>query len=248
MNVATFQFSGSRVLVTGGTSGIGHGIATAFRDAGASVTVTGTREAPADYETDLVGLTYHQLEMTDRDAIDAFGASIGSLDILINNAGANFPGGRDEWEPDTFEEALTINLSGAFRLTTACRPALAASTATGGASVVNVVSMSAYLAVPIVPGYGSAKAGLLQMTRNLAAQWVSHGIRVNAIAPGVIDTPMTAPMKDIAELVDAQLVHIPMGRFGKVDEIAPAVLFLCSAQASYITGHALAIDGGYLAV
>jgi NAD(P)-dependent dehydrogenase (short-subunit alcohol dehydrogenase family) len=248
MNETTFDFSGSRVLVTGGTSGIGHGVANAFRAAGASVTITGTRAAPDDYATDLAGFDYRQLAMTDRDAIDTFGASLGSLDVLVNNAGANFPGGRDEWEPDTFEEALAINLSGAFRLTAACRPALTASTASGGASVVNVVSMSAYRAVPIVPGYGSAKAGLLQLTRNLAARWASHGIRVNAIAPGVIDTPMTAPMKDFAALVDEQLVHIPMGRFGQVGEIAPAVLFLCSKQASYITGHALAIDGGYLAV
>lgn len=246
MNRTTFDFAGSHVIVTGGTSGIGNAIAVAFRAAGAAVTVTGTRESVADYESDLEAMSYQQLAMTDRDAIEAFARSVSTLDVLVNNAGANFPGGRDEWEPDVFEESVTLNLSGAFRLTTGVRDALRVSSNAGGASVVNIVSMAAYLAVPIVPGYGSGKAGLLQLTRNLAALWAHDSIRVNAIAPGVIDTRMTAPMKDIPALVDETLAHVPMGRWGTVDEVAPAVLYLCSEQASYITGHALAVDGGYL--
>jgi 3-oxoacyl-[acyl-carrier protein] reductase len=246
VNRAIFDFTGSIVLVTGGTSGIGHAVALAFRAAGAEVTVTGTRAAAAEYDTDLDGMRFRQLLMTDRVAIDALASSIERLDVLVNNAGANFPGGRDEWDPDVFEESVALNLSGAFRLTTRCREALAASSAAGGASVVNVVSMAAYLAVPIVPGYGSGKAGLLQMTRNLASHWATEGIRVNAVAPGVIETPMTAPMQHIPELADQQTAHIPMARWGRVDEVPPAVLFLCSAQASYVTGHALAVDGGYL--
>lgn len=245
MNLAAFDFSGTRVLVTGGTSGIGHAVAIAFRDAGAFVDVTGTRTSSEAYDTDLTGLAYHQLEMADAEAIDELGRSFGSLDVLVNNAGANFPGGRDEWIPDVFDDALTINLSGAFRLTMACHSALLRSNADGGASVVNMVSISAFLAVPVVPGYGSGKAGLLQLTRNLAAHWAGEGIRVNAVAPGVIDTPMTAPMKGFPEFIDQQLAHIPMGRFGMADEIAPIVLFLCTAQAGYVTGHALAADGGY---
>jgi NAD(P)-dependent dehydrogenase (short-subunit alcohol dehydrogenase family) len=125
-----------------------------------------------------------------------------------------------------------------------CRDALRASTAAGGSSIVNLASMSALRAVPIVPGYGSAKAGLVQLTRNLAALWAADGIRVNAIAPGVIDTPMTAPMKSIPSLVDPELAHIPLGRFGTPAEIAAVVLFICSAQASYLTGHTLVVDGG----
>ncbi len=245
MSRVAFDFSGAEVLVTGGTSGIGHAIAAAFRHAHASVHVTGTRPSIADYDTELDGFVYHPLEMTDAVAVERLGRSLATLDVLVNNAGANFPGGRDEWIPDVFDEALSVNLAGHFRLTTACHDALLHSSAPGGASVVNMVSMSAIRAVPIVPGYGSAKAGLLQLTRNLAVHWAGDNIRVNAIAPGVIDTPMTAPMKGIPELVDEQLAHIPMGRFGTVDEVAAVALFLCTEAASYMTGHAVVVDGGY---
>ena len=145
-----------------------------------------------------------------------------------------------------FAAALALNLVGPMYLSTACRPLLAASALDGGASVVNVVSMAAFRAVPMVPGYSAAKAGLVATTRNLAAQWVGDGIRVNAVAPGVIDTRMTAPMAGVPELLDAELAHIPMGRFGTADEVSGAALFLASREASYITGHTLAVDGGYL--
>ena len=165
--------------------------------------------------------------MTDDDGVDP-SADRFDLDVLVNNAGANFPGGRDEWVPDVFEESVALNLSGPLRLTVAASRVALLIDRSGGASVVNVVSMSAYLAVPIVPGYGSGKAGLLQLTRNLAALWAPDAIRVNAVAPGVIDTPMTAPMKDIPALFDETSTHVPMGRLGTVDEVAPVALFLCT--------------------
>ena len=245
-NDVTFDFSGAAVLVTGGTSGIGHAIATAFADAGAAVTVTGTRGSAGDYETDLRLFSYHRVEMTDPSSIDALLATLDSLDVLVNNAGANLPGGRDEWEPDTFATAVTLNLVGPMRLTTGCRERLAASTMDGGASVVNMASMAAFRSIPIVPGYGSAKAGLVALTRNLARHWVHDGIRVNAVAPGVIATPMTAPMALFTELLDVELAHTPMGRLGTPNEVVGAVQFLSSSAAGFITGHTLAVDGGYL--
>lgn len=236
----TFDYSGARVLVTGGSSGIGHATATAFRDAGATVTVTGTREE-SEVTVDLSGLDYRRVEIRDNAAVDALGDSFETLDVLVNNAGANFPDGRNEWEPDVFEQALLLNLAGHFRLAVACRPALQAARG----SVVNLASLSAFRAVPFVPGYAAAKAGQVSMTITLASSWAADGIRVNAVAPGVVETRMTEPMMGIAEVVDPQLAHIPMARFGTADEIAPAILFLGSDAASYLTGHTLVVDGGY---
>ena len=248
MNQATFDFADAAVLVTGGTSGIGHAIATTFADAGARVIVTGTKATSNDYDSDLARFDYHQLETTDPASIDTLANSLKRLDVLVNNAGANFPGGRDEWEPDTFATAISLNLTGPMRLTTACRQLLAGSDFDGGASVVNLASMSAFRSVPIVPGYGSAKAGLVTLTWNLARLWAADGIRVNAVAPGVIDTRMTAPLAHLPELRDAELAHTPMRRFGAPSEIAGTVAFLASSAASFITGHTLAVDGGYLVV
>ena len=246
MNQVAFDFSDASVLVTGGTSGIGHAIASAFASAGAAVTITGTRGGPEHYDTDLGRFSYRQTEMTDPDSIDALIDTLDGLDVLVNNAGANFPGGRDEWEPDTFAAALTLNLAGPMRLTVGCKERLAASRLDGGASVISMASLSAFRSVPLVPGYGSAKAGLITLTHNLARLWVDDGIRVNAVAPGVIDTPMTAPMAHFPELLGGELAHTPMGRLGRPEEIVGAVEFLASASASFITGHVLVVDGGYL--
>lgn len=246
MNEVSFDFSDASVVVTGGTSGIGHAIAAAFATAGATVTISGTRSGPEHYDTDLRRFSYRQAELADPDSVDALIDTLGVVDVLVNNAGANFPGGRDEWEPDTFAAALSLNLIGPMRLTMGCRDRLAASTLAGGASVVNMASMAAFRSVPIVPGYGSAKAGLVTLTHNLARQWVADGIRVNAVAPGVVDTPMTAPLAQLPELLESELAHTPMGRLGAPGEIAGAVQFLASSAASYITGHVLVADGGYL--
>ncbi len=239
----TFDFTGTSVLVTGGTSGIGHATATLFRDAGADVTVTGTRAAAGDYDTDLTGMRYRQLRLDDPASIDEFAATFQELDVLINNAGANFPGGLDESKPDGFEASVALNLTAPYRLTVGLRAALRASTAAGGASVVNLSSMSALRAVTMVPGYGSAKAGVVSMTRNLAVAWARDNIRVNAIAPGAIETPMTQPMMAIPEIHDPEIAHIPFGRFGLVGEVAPTIAFLCTEQSSYTSGALFIVDG-----
>jgi 3-oxoacyl-[acyl-carrier protein] reductase len=240
-----FDFGGAHVLVTGGTSGIGHAIATAFTASGASVTVTGTRSAPADYDVDLAAFTYRQCRMTEPDEIAALAASCGRLDVLVNNAGQNLPGGRDEHDPDVFEETVAINLFGAFRLSTACRALLRASAIDGGGSVVNLASMAALFGITMVPGYGAAKAGVVQMTKTLAVEWARDPVRVNAVAPGVVTTNMTAPMMPFEQLTAPLLARTPMGRFAEPDDITPAVLFLASSGARYLTGQTLAVDGGF---
>jgi NAD(P)-dependent dehydrogenase (short-subunit alcohol dehydrogenase family) len=239
-----FDFSGARVLVTGGSNGIGLGIARAFDAAGAAVIITGTRAAASDYDHDLSAFAYHSLDLRDGKALDALAGSLDSLDVLVNNAGANLMV-RDEWKPEVFEEAVRINLFGAFQLAVACKELLARSPLDGGGSILNIASMSAFVAVPFVPGYGAAKAAIVQMTKNLGVAWARDGVRVNAVAPGLIESNMTSAMKGIEALEKPELDRTPMGRWGVPEDVAPAFLFLASPAARFITGQTLCVDGGY---
>jgi 3-oxoacyl-[acyl-carrier protein] reductase len=246
-NRLAFDFAGTSVLVTGGTSGIGYATASQFAVAGARVTVTGTRATAQEYhDVDLTGFAYLQLEMRDRDAVDAIATGLNRVDVLVNNAGANFPDGKDEWDPDGFSASLDLNVEGAMRLTMRLHGALRSSQMTGGASVVNIVSMTAFRSTTIVPGYSAAKSALLSLTRNLAVHWANDSIRVNAVAPGLVETRMTAPMKELPELLEAEVNKAAIRRMGTPDEIAAAVLFLSSDASAFTTGSVLAVDGGYL--
>jgi NAD(P)-dependent dehydrogenase (short-subunit alcohol dehydrogenase family) len=248
MPTTTFDFTGRRVLVTGASSGIGLAVATAFADAGAEVTVTGRSEAPGAYEADLSRFTYRRAEMTDAASLRALAAGVDALDVLVNNAGTNLAD-EDEWKPETFAQALQLHLVSAFTLAVALKPRLAASRLAGGGSIVNTVSMSAFRSVPFIPGYGAAKAGLVQMTLNMGAAWAQENVRVNAVAPGLIETKMTAVMQaeGMEAIERAELDRVPMNRWGRPEEVAPAYLFLASEEARFITGATLCVDGGFMA-
>ena len=192
MTSVAFDFAGAHVLVTGGSNGIGLGVAGAFADAGAKVTITGTREDAGAYDHDLLRFAYRRCRMTDADEVQALADGLDVLDVLVNNAGQNLPGGRSEWDDGVFEEVLAVNLVAPFRLAQACHDRLAASAVDGGSSVVNVGSMASFFGMEIVPGYGAAKGGVVQTTKTLAVSWARDGIRVNAVAPGVVETNMTA--------------------------------------------------------
>src|SRR3954470_14136250 len=138
VNTVGFDFSGSRVLVTGGTSGIGNAIATDFARAGAAVTITGTRPSAGDYDDDLTAFEYRQCQLADTGSIDALAAGLEGLDVLVNNAGAPYAGGKDEWDPEGYAGSVEVNLFAPMRLSMACHDKLKVSTAPGGASIVTI--------------------------------------------------------------------------------------------------------------
>jgi 3-oxoacyl-[acyl-carrier protein] reductase len=240
------DYSGAHVLVTGGTSGIGAATAAAYRDAGADVTITGTRGNPADYDADLSGYHYLRMDIEDGASIDATAAALPRLDILINNAGIALPSlGLDEYEPDVFARAVNMLLVGAFRMARRSVDLLAQSRIEGGASVIGLASMSSFFGIPIVPGYGAAKTGLVGLTRTLAVEWGPRNVRVNAVAAGITRSRMTAGTFAQEEWTAPTLARTPLGRLGEPEDIAGAILFLTSPAAAWITGQTLAVDGGY---
>jgi NAD(P)-dependent dehydrogenase (short-subunit alcohol dehydrogenase family) len=243
----TFRFPGTHVLVTGGSHGIGHRLAAEFAAAGAHVTITGRRRSADDYETDLSRFRYLQLEVSDNAQVDAVARTLPQLDILINNAGEPFPGGGDQWHPDHFELAVRINLTSAFRMAVACLPLLKSSRHDGGACVINIASLTSYFGYPLTPGYGAAKAGLVVLVKTLAAEWGRHGIRANAVAAGTIETNMGGGeiKEEATGWTRALFARLPLHRTGKPQDVANAILFLCSPAAAYITGETLLVDGGY---
>jgi NAD(P)-dependent dehydrogenase (short-subunit alcohol dehydrogenase family) len=242
-----FEFSSTRVLVTGGTAGIGLGIASAFASAGADVTITGTRAGAADYDRDLSRFRYRRCRLANADEIAGLAADLDALDVLVNNAGQSRPGGRNEWETEVFDEVVGVDLLGNYRVAAACRPLLAASTMSGGSSVINNLSLTIFFGQPLVPAYGAAKAGLGQLTKSMAIDWAQDGIRVNAVAPGMIATEFASALDRDPVRRDAYLAKIPLHRFGTPEDIANAVMFLASPESAWITGTCLVVDGGHMA-
>lgn len=243
--LTSYDFSGCKAIVTGGSGGIGGAFARGFRDAGAAVTITGTRDSAADYPgEDLARMRYLQLDTRDGPAILKLASEFDTLDVLINCAGNARPGGKSEADPDIFAQTIDINLVGTYRFCQAFRDALSAA----GGSIINVASMSAYASLPGVPGYGASKAGIVQLTMALAESYAPKGIRVNGIAPGWIRSKMTTPIEADDQSSTAILKHTPMARWGEPDDMAGPALFLASDAAGFVTGVTLPVDGGYNAV
>ena len=232
-----FSVKGKHVLITGGTGGIGAAFAEAFLQAGAVVTIVDIAPPRADQSS---GLKYEQVDMGDDAAVAALAARTDRMDVVIHCAGRAAIG--EEYSPIVFNEIVNLHLTGALRLANAFRPHLKASRG----CLIHIASMYSYFASPLAPAYGAAKTGLMSLTRTLAVELASDGIRVNAIAPGWFDTPLTKVIQEqMPDMNRRILERLPSGRWNTPDELAGLAVFLASPASSILTGVTIAADGGY---
>ncbi len=246
MSETTFRddvFAGSLALVSGGTSGIGAAIGNQLARLGAHVIVTGAtaQEAAAVHSaTDFAAASAIVLDVRDAPAVAQCVASLPRLDILVNCAGIIRRGA--EHDPDIFAEVIDVNLNGTMRLCAAARPRLRE---TRGC-IVNTCSVYSFFGGPHAPAYTASKGGVAQLTKALAAAYAVDSIRVNAIAPGWIVTPLTEIVRNDAQKSATILARTPLGRWGEPSDVASVVSFLCSPAAAFMTGAIVPVDGGYL--
>jgi 3-oxoacyl-[acyl-carrier protein] reductase len=236
------DFSGKTVLVIGGSSGIGNGIAHGFRQHGALVHVTGTRAAASDYSasegSDLAGLTFHRLDVSDASATASF-ALPEQLDVVVLCQGT-VRYGREEFEREGWDAVMEVNLNSLMDCARIVRPRLAEQ----GGSLIVVSSVGAYHAMLGNPAYAASKAGAVSLVGSLAQAWAGEGIRVNGIAPGLVPTKLTKVTTENEQRAAGAVARIPAGRMGTPQDMAGAALFLASPLADYIVGQTIRVDGG----
>jgi len=248
MAAGAFDLAGRTAIVTGATRGIGLGIAEALAEAGAHVVISSEDADEADQVATSLCAEGHDAhaiacDVTDEGAlgvlVDGTLARFGGLDILVCNAGIT--GDSGSWALEDFDRVMAVNLRSIVALTTLAMPHIAAN---GGGSVILMSSLAALRGNGAINAYALAKAGVAQLARNLAVQWGPKGVRVNAVAPGLIATPLSEPLMADEKFMARRLGMTPLRRVGEVDDVASLCLFLASPGGSFITGQQIAIDGG----
>lgn len=234
-------------VVIGGTGGIGAAIVEEFLSLGASVTATGATKAEtsacrlAGQLAGGDGLTITELDVTDDAMVRHFAGGAGQVNALINAAGILR---RDaEYDITVFQQVLDVNLTGTMRCCLAFRDQLARA----GGCIVNIASMNAFAALPRLPAYCASKGGVVMLTRALAHAWAADGIRVNAVAPGYIETPLNAEGRRDRAHYERIASRTALGRWGQPEEVSATVAYLCMPAARYVTGSVATVDGGFLA-
>jgi len=232
-----------KVLVTGGSSGIGAAIAQVFASNGDLVVATGaTKEEVerAQVQSESTAISFQELDVRYGSAVQACIDEIDSLDVLVNCAGVIRRNA--EHEPEVFADVIDINLNGSMRVCTAAREKLKQRKG----CIINTASMLSFFGGGLVPGYSASKGGIAQLTKSLAIAYAPDGIRVNAVAPGWIATQLTQALQEDRTRSEAILSRTPLGRWGEPADVAGPVLFLASDAARFVTGVVLPVDGGYL--
>jgi len=246
-----FSLAGRRALVTGASRGIGRALALGLAEAGADLALAGRTVEDLKATADAVVAAGRRavpviLDVADvaaiRRVVAEAAAALGGLDILVNNAGIEDVRPALAVDEALWDRILDTNLKGAFFCAQAAARAMVE--AGRGGAIVNLCSLTSEAGVPTAVPYGSSKSGLLGMTRGLATEWAAHGIRVNAIGPGYFRTALTEPFYRDDAWQQAMLAKIPLRRFGQLDDLIGATIFLASDAAAYITGQLLYVDGG----